>query len=90
MKIKEALKEIICEPKPDYDELYRQNEKLKYEIFKLEEENKALRYSLTEMYVKLNCSQTRENEWKEDYHKEHNRAEKLYEKLEKQKKRRTK
>lgn len=67
--------------KPDYDELCRQVQTLNNRIFKLEKENEALRYSLTETYKALQCSQSREEIWEEEYYEEHNRAEKLFEEL---------
>lgn len=71
-----------CEvAKPDYDELSRQAQRLDLKIFKLKRENEALRHSLTKMHMELNVSQSREEMWQENYYKESNRTDKLFEDL---------
>lgn len=75
---------LSCEPaKPDYDELCRQVQSLSYKLELLKQENDALRYSLTRMYIQLEISQAREEIWEEDYYKEHKRAEKLFDEVDK-------
>ena len=87
-ELKEKLKKFKdtekCESeKPDYNELCRQVQSLNNKIFKLEQENEALRYSLTETYKGLKCSQTREEMYEEYYYKADKRSEKLFDELEK-------
>ena len=79
-KLKIPSDNLSCEPaKPDYDELCRQVQRLNIKIIKLEQENNALRYSLTRVYIQLESSQAREEMWEEDYY----RANKLLEELNK-------
>ena len=73
-----------CEPaKPTYDELLRKIQSLSGKVYELEQENNALRYSLTKMYVKLEDAGTVAEIWEEEYYREHNRAEHLYDELNK-------
>jgi len=69
--------------KPSYDKLYRQTQRLNDKIFKLKQENSALRYSLTKMYIQLESSQAREEMREEDYYREYKRAEKLFDEVNK-------
>lgn len=73
-----------CEPaKPTDNELYRKIQSLSGKVYELEHENNALRYSLTKMYIKLKDEQAIAEIWEEEYHREHSRAEHLYNELNK-------
>lgn len=63
---------------PDYEELRRQVDDLNYMI----NENDALRWSLTTAYKEMNDWKNRSDLWEENYYKEHERAEKLFDELE--------
>lgn len=88
-ELEEKLKALIdpkkcVEPaKPEYDELCRQIESLSYKLELLKQENSALKYSLTQMYIQLKNSESREEIWQENYYREHKRAEKLYDEVNK-------
>ena len=59
-----------CEPaKPTYDELFRKIQSLSGKVYELEQENRALRYSLTKMYIKLEDAQAIAEIWEEECHK---------------------
>ena len=51
----------------------------KSKIIKLKEENRALRYSLTRLYIQIESSQAREEMWEENFYE----ARKLLEELKK-------
>lgn len=85
-ELREKLKtpgdtEILKETKPDYDELYRQVENLNHQLRVLIDENNALRWSLTTAHKEMTDWINRSDTWKENYYKEHERAEKLYDEL---------
>lgn len=67
----------------NYDELYRQYRRLTDELYEMIDNNNALRYSLAMMYKEMTSFKNAAENWEENYYKEHNRAEKLYEELEK-------
>lgn len=70
--------------KPTYHDLYGKNLSLSGKVDELEQENNALRYSLTKMHSHLKCLQEIETMLQEEYHKEHSRAEQLFDELNKQ------
>lgn len=81
-KLEEELKAPSCaekcdEHKPTYDELFRKIQSLGVKVYELEQENNALRYSLTKMHIQLEGSQAREEMWEEEYRKEHSRVKEL-------------
>ena len=65
--------------KPSYEELSRQIDNLNVLI----EENNALRWSLTTSHKEMCDWKNRSDMWQENYYKEHKRAEKLYDELNK-------
>lgn len=78
-KLKTPSETIKCDvPKPDYDELIRERDNLNHQLNVLINENNALRWSLTMAYKEMTAWENAVDMWKEDYYKEHNRAEKLY------------
>ena len=83
-ELKISNETIKCDvAKPTYEDLIRQVRSLNTQIYKLEQENNALRYSLASLYIQLENSESRAEQWKEDYYRENSRAEKLYDELNK-------
>ena len=78
-KIKPSKTEKIEVSKPSYDELVKQLDGLN----ELIEENNALRWSLITMHKEMNNWKNRSDMWQENYYKEHKRADKLYDELNK-------
>ena len=78
-KIKPSKTEKIEVSKPSYDELVKQLDGLN----ELIEENNALRLSLITMHKEMNNWKNRSDMWQENYYKEHKRADKLYDELNK-------
>lgn len=77
----EECSEKIAEP--GYDELVRERGDLYHQLSVLTNENNALRWSLTMSHQVMNDWKNRSEKWEEDYYEEHQRAEKLYDKLNK-------
>ena len=69
--------------KPDYDELLRENQKLYDRIYQLVDEIEALKWSLIKSHNEMISWKEHCIHWEENYDKEHKRAEKLYEELNK-------
>lgn len=86
-KLEEKLKtssdtEKLETTKPDYDELVRVNSDLYHQLSVLIDENNSLRWSLTMAYKEMTAWKNRSENWQENYYKEHKRANKLYDELE--------
>lgn len=78
------MKEIKCEvAKPDYNELCRENVDLNSKIYELKEEINALKWALSQAYKDMNYWKSKYDAAEGCYYKEHKRAEKLYEELNK-------
>lgn len=83
-KLKTSSETVQCGlDKPTYDELCRQVRSLTGKSIELEQENDALRWSLTKMYIQLEISKVTEEQREEDYYRENSRAAELYDKLNK-------
>lgn len=75
--------EKVKTAEPDYEELIRENSDLYHQLSILTDENNALRWSLTTAHKEMIAWKNRSENWEENYYREHKRADKLYDKLNK-------
>ena len=80
------MEKINCDVRElDYNDLMRERQKLESTVYELRAENDSLRWSLTKAHSQMIIWKNGLEMWKECYSKEHERAEKLYDELHKNK-----